>query len=76
MGTQRLIIPIYGLERDKRGAVAIERALAQVPGVAYATVNPALETAYVAFDPAVCRPDRVVAAIRAAGFGAGRPSPR
>ncbi len=76
MGTRRLTVPIYGLECDKSGAAAIERALAQVPGVAHAAVNPALEMAYIAFDPAVCQPDRVVAAIRSAGFGAGRPCMR
>jgi copper chaperone CopZ len=73
VATQRLAVPIFGLERDKRGAAAIECALVQVPGVAHATVNAALEMAYVAFDPAVCKPDRVVAAIHRAGFVAGRP---
>jgi copper chaperone CopZ len=41
--------------------------------VAHAYVNPATETAYVQFDPALVQPADLVHAIEAAGFRAGEP---
>ena len=42
-------------------------------GVAHAYANPATETAYVQYDPALVRPGDLVHAIEAAGFRAGEP---
>jgi cation transport ATPase len=56
--------------------MAIEQSLARQAGVLHATVNPATEVAYVAYDPAVCDAAALVNAIRRAGFGAGPPVER
>ncbi|HZV01255.1 MAG TPA: HAD-IC family P-type ATPase, partial [Planctomycetota bacterium] len=51
-------------------AQTIEKALAKEPGVARASVNLALSRARVEVDPAVASPEKVIAAVRAAGYGA------
>ncbi len=51
-------------------AQTIEKALAKEPGVARASVNLALSRARVEVDPGVASPDKVIAAVRAAGYGA------
>ena len=48
----------------------IETALRKVPGVKQATVNLATESATVAFDPQATRPEQLIAAVKAAGYGA------
>ncbi len=52
----------------------MQRALAQQPGVDDASVNLMMESAAVTFDPAVATPDRLVQAIRDAGYGAELPA--
>ncbi len=48
----------------------VERALAEVPGVATARVNFATREAHVRFEPTTGTLDRLVAAVRAAGYDA------
>ncbi len=47
----------------------VEARLAAEPGVAAASVNAALETAEIAYDPAATDAGRLVAAVRETGFG-------
>jgi len=73
MQTERVTLEIYGLGCEGSGALAVERALSRVKGVVYAYANPATETAYVQYDPALVQPTDLVHAIEAAGFRAGEP---
>jgi copper chaperone CopZ len=74
MATQRLTLPIEDLRCG--GALIIERALAQVPGVRRIYVNVALEMAYVEFEPTVTEVSCLIAAVEHAGFRAGQPNMR
>lgn len=73
MSTERATLAIYGLGCGGSGALSVERALARLPGVKRAYVNPAIETAYVEYDPAVTAPAELLRAIAAAGFRAAEP---
>ena len=73
MQKERVTLEIYGLGCGGGGALAIERALTRIHGVAHAYANPATETAYVQYDPALVEPADLVHAIEAAGFRAGAP---
>jgi len=53
--------------------VHVAKALKATPGVTDATVNLILETALVRFDPALARPEDLVAAVREAGYTAELP---
>jgi copper chaperone CopZ len=66
--TARITIPVFGLTCGGGGALTAERALARVPGVVRAYVNPATEMAYVQFDPAVCGEEKLLEALRDHGF--------
>lgn len=76
MSTVRLTIPIYGLSCGGGGALTVERALARLPGVARAYVNPALEMAYVEYDPTRVSWEQLAAAVESVGFRAGSPTAR
>jgi cation transport ATPase len=65
MTTQRITMPISDLGGGGSGARMIERAVAGTPGVLSAYVNPALEMAYITFDPERCTADQVSAAVAA-----------
>lgn len=69
----RVTMPIYGLACGGGGALTVERALAKLPGVLRAYVNPATEMAYVEYDPDVCTTADIAAAVGRAGFRAGVP---
>lgn len=69
----RLTLLIYGLECGGSGARTVEQALAQVAGVRRAYVNPAVETAYVEYDPALVQPAQLLAAVHQSGYQAGEP---
>ncbi len=76
MSTARLTMAIYGLNCGGGGALTVERALAKLPGVLRAYVNPAMETAYVEYDPARLGWERLAAAVESVGFRAGEPTAR
>lgn len=76
MSTVRLTIPIYGLSCGGGGALTVERALAKLPGVVRAYVNPAMEMAYVECDPARLDKRQLDAAVEGVGFRAGEPTVR
>lgn len=71
---RHITMPIFGLTCGGGGALTVERALEQVPGVTRVYVNPATEMAYVEYDPARGGPEDLIAAARRAGFEAGAPS--
>ena len=71
MKTRRVTVFIYGLGCGGGGALTVERALAKVPGMVQVYVNPATETAYVEYDPAIASVDGIVAAVEGVGFRAG-----
>jgi copper chaperone CopZ len=80
MATTRIMLVIEGLDWEGRGALPIERALTQVPGVGRAYVNPDTEMAYVEYDPGESTPAQLIAAVAQVGFRAGtlppHPEPR
>ena len=54
-------------------AIGLERRLARTLGVLGAMVNPATDTAYIRYDGFMTSPDRLRAAIAAAGFRTSEP---
>jgi copper chaperone CopZ len=54
-------------------ATELERILVRTPGVLGAMVNPATDTAYISYDGFRTAPERLRAAIVAAGFRAADP---
>lgn len=68
---QRITLPIYDLSCGGGGALMVERAILKVSGVVYGIVNPCTEMVYVEFNPTVCCPNQIVAAIKRAGFEVG-----
>jgi Cu+-exporting ATPase len=64
----RLSLPVTGMT-CAGCARRVQGGLSALPGVREATVNFALETAEVDFDPAEASPAAMVAAVRGAGFG-------
>ena len=66
--TERLTLAINGLACGGGGSLTAERALARVPGVVWAYVNPATEMAYVEYDPARALPAQLVAAVERTGL--------
>jgi cation transport ATPase len=70
MARRHIVLPIDELGCWGSGALIIERALAQVPGVRHVYVNAATEMAYVQFDVDECVVADLEAAIARAGFHA------
>jgi copper chaperone CopZ len=69
--TVRITMAIYGLACGGGGSLAIERALARLPGVVRAYVNPATEMAYVEYREGEVEQGWLVEAVQNAGFEAG-----
>lgn len=63
----RTTIPLGDLGCGGGAVGSIERALARVPGVFRVYANPLTEMAYVEFDPALCTPADLTAAVQRAG---------
>lgn len=72
----RLTFAIDGLACGGGGALAVEQALARLPGVVRAYVNPLTEMAYVEIDPDAASEQQLVAAVTDLGLRPGRPSAR
>ena len=73
---QRLTFAIDGLGCGGDGALTAERAIARLPGIARAYVNPLTEMAYVEIDPTDATEEQIVAAVAELGLRPGRPSAR
>jgi len=67
--TVRVTLAVTGMTCASCSAV-IEKTLARLRGVTSATVNLAMETASIEFDPAMLGAEELIAAIRGAGYGA------
>jgi cation transport ATPase len=76
MKGERITLPIYNLGCGGGGALAIERALTNAPGVLQAYVNPLTEMAYIVYDPPAANPEQLAAVIDRIGYGAPRPKTR
>ena len=76
MKNQRITLPIEDLSCGGGGVLIVERVLARTAGVVYVYVNPAMEMAYVEYDPTLADPNRLIQAVEHAGFRAGAPSLR
>jgi cation transport ATPase len=74
--TKRVTLPIHGLAYGGGGALTAERALARVPGVQRAYVNPLTEMAYVEYDPAITQPAQLTAVVEGVGLRVGEPGLR
>src|SRR5512141_2302359 len=70
MTRERITLPIDNLGCGGGGALAIERALTQAPGVMQAYVNPLTEMAYIVYDPAEANGAQLAAVIERFGNGA------
>ncbi|MDW8100744.1 MAG: heavy metal translocating P-type ATPase [Anaerolineae bacterium] len=68
MAQRQIILPITGMH-CANCAVAIERNLKKLPGVAEATVNYASERATVIFDPSLLDEDALIHRIQDVGYG-------
>ncbi|MCS6940012.1 MAG: heavy metal translocating P-type ATPase [Roseiflexus sp.] len=68
MPEQQIHLAVTGMTCASCSA-RVAKALKKAPGVTDATVNLASEQAEVRFDPALVTPDRLVAAVEAAGYG-------
>jgi copper chaperone CopZ len=76
MDRKHITLPIEDFGRMGSGELAVERALAHVPGVLRVYVNPATEMAYVQFDGERCAIADLHAAVARAGFRVdGHPAP-
>ncbi len=64
-----ILLSITGMTCASCSAV-IEKTLGKLPGVTSASVNLAIETASVDFDPAVVGPNELITAVAKAGYGA------
>jgi copper chaperone CopZ len=73
MHRQHVTLPIEDFGCSGSGAIIVERALANVPGVLRVYVNAATEMAYIEYDAACCDAEALRAAIARAGFHAGGP---
>jgi hypothetical protein len=70
---KRVTFPIYDLGCGGGGSLTIERTILGVEGVRNAYVNPAIEMAYVEFDPSRCTLDALIKAVEHVGFHIGTP---
>ena len=67
--TGHVMLALTGMTCASCSAV-IEKTLQKVPGVTSATVNLAIETGTVDFDPNIVGPDELISAVKNAGYGA------
>lgn len=73
MAVRFAALPLDGVAGGPQAWVEVARVLEGVPGVVWVYVLPALETAFVEYDPAACRPERLVEALAEAGYRARSP---
>ena len=68
MQPAKVSLPIIGLGLGGCGALTLERVLNRRDGVLRVYVNPAMEAAYVDFDPARVTADEIARTIREFGY--------
>ena len=68
MHPAKVSLPIIGLSLGGCGALTVERVLTRRDGVLRAYVNPAMETAYVDYDPECVTADEIAKTIRELGY--------
>ena len=68
MASARTALPLATLGCGGGDRLTVERILREVPGVLDVLVNPAMEMAYVEYDPAATDPDALFALLKRAGF--------
>jgi copper chaperone CopZ len=73
MTPQTVTVPIEDFGCSGSGALIVERALVNVPGVLRVYVNAATEAAYVKYDADRCTIAALQAAVARTGFHAGMP---
>ena len=73
---QRLTFEFNGLTCGGGGALTVERALAHLPGIIRAYVNPLTEMAYVEIDPNVASEEQLIATVTELGLRPGLPVAR
>lgn len=66
---QHLTLPLYNLGCGSGNALTAERILTQQSGVIEVYANPATETAYIVYDPALTNEAHLTLVIQRAGFG-------
>jgi copper chaperone CopZ len=71
---KRLTFAIDGLACG--GALSAEQAIARLPGVIRAYVNPLTEMAYVEVDPSTVSEEQIVAVVANLGLRPGQPAAR
>jgi cation transport ATPase len=69
MTTAHVTLPLYNLGCGGAEALAIERAIATMPGVTQVYLNPLTEMAYVVYDPALLGQQHLRAALDGLGYG-------
>lgn len=65
---RRLTLPVIGLSLGGCGALTLEREIRRLPGVSEVYVNPAIENAYVDYDPEHITQARIAGKIRELGY--------
>jgi cation transport ATPase len=69
MTTAHVTLPLYNLGCGGSEVLAIERAIATMPGVTQVYLNPLTEMAYVVYDPALLGQQHLRAALDGLGYG-------
>ena len=70
MTTARVTLPLYNLGCGGGEALAIERAIAPIPGVTQVYSNPLTEMVYIVYDPALVGLEHLRAGLDRLGYGA------
>ncbi len=68
MQPAKVSFPVIGLSLGGCGALTLERVLARLDGVLRVYVNPAMETAYIDYDPGPITADEIAKTIRKLGY--------
>jgi len=76
MTTARVTLPLDNLGCGGGEAIAIERAIARLPGVSEVYINPLTEMAYVVYDPALMDSEHLRADLDRLGYGIPSATPQ
>jgi len=73
MHPAKVSLPVIGLSLGGCGALTVERVLTRLDGVLRVYVNPAMEVAYVDYDPGHITDDEIAKTIRELGYETALP---